>query len=98
MLLSTFLLCLQFTIKTVGVVLYVAGQNNMHLYLVLIVIAIETKTIVFTASMLDAKKQEIFFLLQNVDTYNCCAFNHVKQFNSVINLVPEVVAIPEMFR
>ena len=69
----------------------------MHLYLVLIVIAIETKTIVFTASMLYAKKQEIF-LLQNVDTYNCCAFNHVKQFNSVINLVPEVVAIPEMFR
>ena len=97
MLLSTFLLCLQFTIKTVGVVLYVAGQNNMHLYLVLIVIAIETKTIVFTASMLYAIKQEIF-LLQNVDTYNCCAFNHVKQFNSVINLVPEVVAIPEMFR
>lgn len=61
MLLSTFLLCLQFTIKTVGVVLYVAGQNNMHLYLVLIVVAIETKTIVFTASMLYAKKKRKYF-------------------------------------
>ena len=38
--------------------MYVAGQNNMHLYLVLIVIAIETKTIVLTASMHYAKKQK----------------------------------------
>ena len=69
----------------------------MHLYLVLIVIAIETDTMVFTASMHYAKNKK-YFLLQSVDTYiNCCAFDHVKQFNSVINLVREVVALPEMF-
>ena len=60
MLQSTFLLCLQLTIKTVRVVLYVAGQNNMHLYLVLIVIAIETNTMVFTASIHYAKNKKFF--------------------------------------